>query len=79
MSEAINVLGKYLLNFMAFPIISTLVDNQIPKKLLAGPQTAEELSANTEINPEKLFIYLRAVSQLGLFNFDSSTNKWSNT
>ena len=79
MSEGINVIGKYLLNFLAFPIVSALVENQIPNKLLAGPQTAEELSANTEINPEKLFVYLRAVSQLGLFNFDSSTNKWSNT
>ena len=79
MSEGIHVIGKYLLNFMAFPIISSLVKNQIPVKLLAGPQTAEELSINTEILPEKLFIYLRVVSQLGLFNFDSSTNKWSNT
>ena len=64
---------------MSFPIIGSLVKSNIPIKLLSGPKTVEELSVNTEIVPDKLFRYLRAVSYFGLFQYDPLTKKWSNT
>ena len=79
MSEALLVNTKYMLNFMSFPIVGSLVKNNIPNKLLSGPKTAEELSENTEIIPDNLFRYMRAVSYFGLFDYDPSSNRWSNT
>ena len=79
MSEALVVNTKYMLNFMSYPIIGSLVKNKIPDKLLSGPKTAEKLSEDTEIIPDKLFRYLRAVSFFGLFDYDPSSKRWSNT
>ena len=64
---------------MSFPIVGSLVKNSIPNKLLSGPKTAEELSENTDIVPDRLFRYMRAVSYFGLFDYDPSSNRWSNT
>ena len=76
MSKALVVNTKYILNFVSFPIIGSLMKNNIPNKLLSGPKTAEELSENTEIIPDKLFRYMRAVSCFGLFDYDPSNNRY---
>ena len=79
MTEELNLHLKFLLNHMALPVISALIHFNIPEKLLEGPKSTEELSENTDIQPEKLFRYLRLVSHFGIFKYDSASNKWSNT
>jgi precorrin-6B methylase 2 len=79
MAEDIQLHFKFMLYSMSFPIITALVKNNIAEKLQELPKTVEELCESTPMLPEKLFRYLRAISSLGLFSYDPSSKKWSNT
>jgi 2-polyprenyl-3-methyl-5-hydroxy-6-metoxy-1,4-benzoquinol methylase len=79
MSEEIHLQFKFILYSSALPIITVLVNNNIAEKLQESPKTAEELCESTSMQPDKLFRFLRLVSNVGLFINDPETNKWSNT
>ena len=79
MSDGLVLFQKLFTGNLTFSITSTLVKFQIAEKLSTGPKSITELCESTPINPEKLFRYLRFVSYSGLFSYDSSTEKWSNT
>ena len=79
MSEVSALHSEILLNHVTLPVLASLVTYQIAEKLLKGPQTAEELSASTDINPNRLFRYLRVASASGYFILDTLTNQWANT
>ena len=51
MAEVISLHLEILLNYVALPVLATLVTHQIAEKLLNGPLKVEELSSSTEINP----------------------------
>ena len=67
MAEVISLHLEILLNYVALPVLATLVTHQIAEKLLNGPLKVEELSSSTEINPNRLFRYLRIASNSGFF------------
>ena len=79
MSDGLVLFQKLFTGNLTFSVTSTLVKFQIAEKLSTGPKSITELCESTSINPEKLFRYLRFVSYSGLFSYDSSTDKWSNT
>ena len=79
MSEGMNLFKKLFKGNLVFSVTSALVKYQISEKLSSGPKSISELCESTPMNPERLFRYLRLVSSSGLFSYDSSTDKWSNT
>ena len=79
MSESIefvdNLIGSMKCCFILHPILK----NNIPEKLVDCAKTVEELSEGTSIVPERFHRYLSLLEYNGIFSFDESTKKWSNT
>ena len=79
MSESAQFVHDLIGSMRCGFILPGILKHNIPEKLVESPKTVEELAEGTSINPDRLHRFMRHLENYGMFSFDESTKKWSNT